>query len=355
MSELEQLEAAVPAVATSVDGRRFSFQASLHGLVFEPGSYVVLEDGEGNRLGQIVTVELARSETGGSIVRHAAGEGSVLDGPAASFHDAAVRPATPDEVASHVGAFPQRSAGLPVGELVLAPGVPLSLDASGFGRHTFLCGQSGSGKTYSLGVVLERLLLETSLRLVVLDPNSDFVRIGELRPEADGDGATRLAALADGIAVRRAGEGLGLRFAELGARLQAAAFRLDPIADREEYAELLALVERAEAEALSLEDLQRLSAEGGDDAASSQPRAQPGPRQLGSLGRPPWALDHSRPHSRSAVSRARPRLAGNARGADGCRRDRPHPALGAPRRARAYADRDRRGAQHLSRLRRPTR
>ena len=274
MTDLEQLEAAVPAVATSVDGRRFSFQASLHGLAFEPGSYVVLEDGGGKRLGQIVTVELARSETGGSVVRHAAGEGSVLDGPAASFHDAAVRPATPDEVASHVGAFPQRSAGLPVGELVLAPGVPLSLDASGFGRHTFLCGQSGSGKTYSLGVVLERLLLETSLRLVVLDPNSDFVRIGELRPEADGEAAARLSDLAGGIAVRRAGEGLGLRFAELDGRLQAAALRLDPIADREEYAEVLSLVEGAQAEPLSLEKLQRLSVEGGDDARRLLSRAR---------------------------------------------------------------------------------
>ena len=189
----QQLEAEIPAVATSVDGRRFSFQASLHGLEFEPGSYVVLDDGDGSRLGQIVTVELARTETADSVIRHAAGEGGVLEGPATSFHDAAVRPATPDEVAGHIGAFPSRSAGLSVGELVLAPGVPLSLDAGGFGRHTFLCGQSGSGKTYSLGVVLERLLLETSLRLVVLDPNSDFVRLGELRPDADGDAAARLA------------------------------------------------------------------------------------------------------------------------------------------------------------------
>ena len=73
-----------------------------------------------------------------------------------------------------------------------------------------------------------------------------------------------LRALSDAIAVRRAGEGLGLRFAELSGRLQAAALRLDPIADREEYAELLALFEGTEA--LSLERLQRLGVEGGDDA-----------------------------------------------------------------------------------------
>ena len=82
------------------------------------------------------------------------------------------------------GTRPDR-AQLEVGELALAPGVPLRLDAGGFGRHTFLCGQSGSGKTYSLGVLLERLLIETDLRVVVLDPNSDYVRLGE--PHVDDE------------------------------------------------------------------------------------------------------------------------------------------------------------------------
>ena len=33
-----------------------------------------------------------------------------------------------------------------------------------------MCGQSGSGKTYSLGLVLEQLLMETNLRLIILTP-----------------------------------------------------------------------------------------------------------------------------------------------------------------------------------------
>ena len=52
-------------------------------------------------------------------------------------------------------------------------------------RHTFWCGQSGSGKTYALGVLLERVLLTTRLPMVVFDPNSDFVRLGETSPAAD--------------------------------------------------------------------------------------------------------------------------------------------------------------------------
>ena len=118
----------------------------------------------------------------------------MLEGDGAPFHDALVRPARPDEVArlarrGRARAAPRsRSASSRSRR-----GVPFALDAGGFGRHTFLCGQSGSGKTYSLGVLLERLLMETSLRIVVLDPNSDYVRLGEPRAGADASAAERYA------------------------------------------------------------------------------------------------------------------------------------------------------------------
>ena len=47
------LEASVLPLATSVDGRRFSFQASLYGLQLEVGGYVVLDGGGITRLGQV--------------------------------------------------------------------------------------------------------------------------------------------------------------------------------------------------------------------------------------------------------------------------------------------------------------
>ena len=125
---------------------------------------------------------------------------------------------------------------------------------SGFGRHTFLCGQSGSGKTYSLGVLLERLLMETSLRVVVLDPNSDYVRLADTRADADAAALARFAPLADSIAVRSGvgdRDAIRVRFRELSPALQAAVLRLDPLADREEYAELTALVEDERIRSLS--------------------------------------------------------------------------------------------------------
>ena len=116
-------------------------------------------------------------------------------------------------------------AQLEVGELRLAPGVPFALDAGGFDRHTFLCGQSGSGKTYSLGVMLEQILHETSLRIVVLDPNSDFVRLGRTarrsRRRTSSSGIRERA----GVVVRHAGERGNERFASALRAISTRAFR----------------------------------------------------------------------------------------------------------------------------------
>ena len=247
----QDLERAIAPMATSVDGRRFEFQASLHDLALQAGGYVRLGD---ERLGQVITLEAASAEGPDLAVsldegaetrsritlRYARGEGVVLEGGGAAFHDAPVRPASPEEVAAWLDHTRPDRAGLEVGQLVLADGVAFSLDAGGFDRHTFLCGQSGSGKTYSLGLVLERLLLETDLRVVILDPNSDFVRLGNVRDGVDADLAARYAQPAAGVAVRSAesAERLRLAFPELGPAAQAGLLRLDPIADRDEYAVL---------------------------------------------------------------------------------------------------------------------
>ena len=120
-----------------------------------------------------------RARPPASRIRRAVGSGLLLDqgGP---FHDAHVRPARPDEVSAWLEGTRRRDrASLVIGELLLAPGVPAVLDSGGLNRHTFMCGQSGSGKTYSLGLLLERVLAETTLRIVILDPNSDYVGLGQ--------------------------------------------------------------------------------------------------------------------------------------------------------------------------------
>jgi hypothetical protein len=263
------IETAVLPLSTSVDGRTFAFQASLHGLEFRVGGYVMLEDAAGQRLGQVHSLGLVSEEAAALehsdadmrtqsrvFVRLARGLGAILDGDGRPFHDALARPATPAEVDEWLARTAPRGAQLDVGELALAPGVPCRLNAEGFARHTFLCGQSGSGKTYALGVVLERLLLETDLRIVILDPNSDYVALGRTRPDVDAATAARYADAAVTLTVRRdahADAPLTLRLHDLEPDQQAALLRLDPIADREEYAELAELV--AESGPANLSDL----------------------------------------------------------------------------------------------------
>jgi hypothetical protein len=52
------IEASVLPLATSLDGRRFTFQASLYALQLQVGGYAVLEDGGVLRLGRVLALEL---------------------------------------------------------------------------------------------------------------------------------------------------------------------------------------------------------------------------------------------------------------------------------------------------------
>ena len=98
-----ELERAVLSLATSIDGRRFSFQASAHDLQLQVGGYVVLEADGPPRLGQLLSLELGNREAAGPDgttihIRHVHGDGAILDGEDRPFHDASVRPATAEEV-----------------------------------------------------------------------------------------------------------------------------------------------------------------------------------------------------------------------------------------------------------------
>jgi len=225
------------AVASSVDGRRFTFESPNEQLgELRPGGYAVC----GGHLGQVHEVE--PGERG-----FARGGGILLDPGVPSFGEVPIEAAAQERVADWLETVRPAGAALDVGELVLEPGLRFALDASGFDRHTFFCGQSGSGKTYALGTVLERLLLETSLRIVVLDPNSDFVRLGDVRDGIDDELASRYRAATDGLVVRRGdakeADRLHVRFVDCDPDEQAAVLRLDPIADADEYGTLLDLLD----------------------------------------------------------------------------------------------------------------
>lgn len=124
-----------------------------------------------------------------------------------------------------------------------------TIDARRLNRHTFWCGQSGSGKTYSLGVLLEQVLLHTSLPLLVLDPNADYVRLGTARPGADPAEAAALESL--DVRVFSTGDAAGaeqlrVRYAAMPRTSRAAVIRLDPLRDAAEYHAALEVMAEAE-------------------------------------------------------------------------------------------------------------
>ncbi len=64
--------------------------------------------------------------------------------------------------------------GIEIGALINRPGVSVMLDPNGLRRHLAVIAQTGAGKSYTVGVVLEKLL-QLGGTVVVFDPNSDYV------------------------------------------------------------------------------------------------------------------------------------------------------------------------------------
>ncbi|MBV9196354.1 MAG: ATP-binding protein [Solirubrobacterales bacterium] len=189
-----------------------------------------------------------------------AGSGVMLSASDA-FHGATFTVASTAAVQAWFEQARPRRGTLRLGEATVAPGVAVELDAGGLVRHSFLCGQSGSGKSYAMGLLLEQLLLHTTLPIVVLDPNSDAIRLRELRADAHATVAERWRAIAPQIAIRgveRVGpERLRLRFFDLDLATQQALLGLDPLRDRTEYDAMRQVLE-AEAAGRSPRELEEM-------------------------------------------------------------------------------------------------
>jgi DNA helicase HerA-like ATPase len=260
-----EFEEAIAPSATSLDGRSFRFEAP-PSMSLQVGGYVQVLAGDRPALGQVMHLDLER-HPGPEVALDeyrtrvefsvAAGRGELL-AATAPFHDVPIVPARVEDVAASLTMPDEGPVCLDVGEMLHAPGVPAVLNAAGFARHTFMCGQSGSGKSYAMGRLLEELIAHTDLRIVVLDPNSDFVRLTETVHDADPEAAARWHELSPGIRVLRSrndGDArLRLRFRDLDPRSRAAVLGLDPLADREEYGAFLGLVDR-EARGVPMEQL----------------------------------------------------------------------------------------------------
>ncbi len=209
------------------------------GTALEPGGFAVVAT-DPPLLVQVTDTEIDVRMIDGRRTAVLAGTATALGGTPGGFGETPVAPATPDQIGAW--ADDRLSAdGLDIGALVHAPDVRARLDARGLARHTFLCGQSGSGKTYTNGVLLEQIVRRTGLRLIVIDPNSDHVGLRETLAGTDADLAASHQAAAANLQIVRAEADLPfataairLRFSNFDASAEALALRLDPVADAEE-------------------------------------------------------------------------------------------------------------------------
>ena len=122
------------------------------------------------------------------------------------------------------------------------------LIAKGLSRHTFLCGQSGSGKTYSLGALLEQVLIETTLPMVLVDPNSDHVHLGTISDHGRVIVAGRGA---------KADVPLRIHLSDLTLEEQALTLGLDPVLDAAEYGAFADAVARLDKFRYGMADVDR--------------------------------------------------------------------------------------------------
>ena len=289
-------------IAFSIDGRTFTFQTPLDQGV-KTGGHVRLTRRDGVvLLGQVLNQGIERtdgpavkvtediddrlasagvsiSEATVQMMRYfVTGTGLVLgrlspsddgegDNEPLAFNEADLAPATAEDIAGYLAAWAKPRPTLPIGSVVVGgEAVPAAIDAAGFNRHSFLCGQSGSGKTYSLGVVLEHLLTDTDLRIAVIDPNADYVKLGQLRDPAllDTEAGHHYAARTRDLQVFRpisavddTSQTLRIRFSDLSPQDQARTLQLDPLADRTEFDTTWRLVQRMGKSQFSLRDVQR--------------------------------------------------------------------------------------------------
>lgn len=235
-----------PAQAWSTDGVDFRYRAPL-GRDLRLGDEVAVGAADPPLLGQLLSQHSV--ERDGVLAVEGHGRLLVTPGSVEPFDRVPLGPADAEVVAR---ARPRLPTGIELGTLRSVPELPALIDARGFDRHTFLCGQSGSGKTYALGGLLEQLLLHTRLPLLVIDPNADHIDLARPRDDLDSQLAAAYRAAAQDVRVLHAEPSQGcaslrVAFRELGVAGAAALLELDPIRDLAEYNALIHAIAAAPA------------------------------------------------------------------------------------------------------------
>lgn len=151
-------------------------------------------------LSDVLTYDEARTILAGSfaptpkVLARARVIGS-LDGQTVRMPRTSALPGTPVRIAGDaiLREFFSREAqsALQVGTLLTRPSVPVALDVNGLRRHAAVIAQTGAGKSYLTGRILE-CLVELGGTILVLDPNSDYVQLRKVANDAERPFASAL-------------------------------------------------------------------------------------------------------------------------------------------------------------------
>ena len=96
----------------------------------------------------------------------------------------------PDELVREFFSYPPDE-GLYIGTLVSRSSVPVYLSVNGFRRHVAVIAQTGAGKSYTVGVILEELM-RLGATAVVIDPHADYVFLSRDRDMRRNEYADRV-------------------------------------------------------------------------------------------------------------------------------------------------------------------
>ena len=237
--------------------------------------------------GTTLTVRLRGVAGNAVVLGHLVGQRFEPSPNTEPFGERLLRSATADEIAMVLDTLDSGVPTIEVGTLRDVPTLPARLRSKGFSRHTFMCGQSGSGKTYTTGVLFERLIAGSTLPMLILDPNSDHVHLGALAdPDDPSPEAQRYRAVAGQVTTLRARgleatHTLCVDFSDLDADVQAKLLRLHPIADLDEFAALSQITSSLPAP-YSIEDVAR--------AASREEQTSSLTHRIVNLGLDRWSL-----------------------------------------------------------------
>lgn len=83
----------------------------------------------------------------------------------------------PDPLLAQFYAYPS-DASLYIGNLISRPQIPVNIRINGFRRHVAILAQTGAGKSYLTGVLIEELM-ERGATVIVIDPHADYVFLSQ--------------------------------------------------------------------------------------------------------------------------------------------------------------------------------